>query len=74
MAPTRTIRFGFGVGVRVTVEDVVPVVAVDLVVRGVAVDRMQCLEVGTHEGAEQQPRSLDRPGGLVHGVTVREGF
>ncbi len=41
-------------------------------VRGVAVDRMQCLEVGTHEGAEQQPRSLDRPGGLVHGVTVRE--
>src|SRR4029079_19792943 len=37
----------------------------------VTVDRMQGLEVGSQEGAEQQPRSLDRPGGLVHGITVR---
>ena len=43
-------------------------------VRLVAVDRMQCLEVLGQEGTEQEPRSLDRPGGLVHGVTVREGF
>ena len=41
-------------------------------VRLVAVDRVQCLEVLGQEGTEQEPRSLDRPGGLVHGVTVRE--
>jgi hypothetical protein len=34
-------------------------------------DRMQRLEVGSQEGAEQEPRGLDRPGGLVHAVTVR---
>ena len=43
-------------------------------VRLVAVDRVQCLEVLGQEGTEQEPRSLDRPGGLVHGATVREGF
>ena len=37
----------------------------------VTMDRMQRLEVGSQEGAEQEPRGLDRPGGLVHAVTVR---